>query len=72
MKSTLTVSLPRSMQGELDAVARRAGKSRAAFVRDAVRRQLAIARFRALRARLVPLAQARGIHTDEDVFKIVS
>jgi hypothetical protein len=28
-----------------------------------------VARFRSLRAKLVPRAQAQGIHTDEDVFR---
>ena len=50
----------------------RTGKSRSGVVREAVRRQLALERFRKLRERLVPKARAHGIYTDEDVFKLVS
>jgi metal-responsive CopG/Arc/MetJ family transcriptional regulator len=72
MSDTLTVSLPRAISKELDALVKRTGKTRSEVVRDAVRRQLSLERFRALRERLVPKAQARGLYTDEDVFKIVS
>jgi hypothetical protein len=41
-------------------------------VRDAVRRQLAMARFQELRRRVLPLAKARGYWSDEDVFRDVS
>ena len=72
MSDTFTVSLPPSMRKELDALAKRTGKTRTQVVREAVRRQIALERFRALREQLVPQAQARGIYTDEDVFKLVS
>ena len=72
MSDTMTVSLPRAISKELDALVKRTGKTRSEVVRDAVRRQLNLERFRALRERLVPKAQAHGIYTDEDVFKLVS
>ena len=72
MSDTFTVSLPPSISKELDALAKRTGRSRNELVREAVRRRIALERFRALREQLVPKAQARGIYTDEDVFKLVS
>jgi len=60
------------MRKELDALAKRTGKTRTQVVREALRRQIALERFRALREQLIPQAQARGIYTDEDVFKLVS
>ncbi|MEK6286166.1 MAG: ribbon-helix-helix domain-containing protein [Acidobacteriota bacterium] len=72
MSDTFTVSLPPSIRKELDALAKRTGKSRNQVVREAVRRQIALERFRALREQLVPKARARGIYTDEDVFNLVS
>ena len=42
------------------------------IVRDAVRRHVAVERFRALRAMAVPHAQKAGYFTDEDIFKAVS
>lgn len=72
MSDTLTVSLPRAVSKELDALVKRTGKTRSQVVGEAVRRQLSLERFRSLRERLVPKAQARGFYTDEDVFKLVS
>jgi len=72
MRDTLTVSLPPAISKELDALVKRTGKTRSALVREAVRRQISLGRFRALRERLVPKAQARGLYTDEDVFKPLS
>ncbi len=43
-----------------------------AFVRDALRRQLALERLDALRQRIMPFAESRGYLTDEDVFRDVS
>ena len=68
----MTVSLPPAISKELDALVKRTGKTRSALVREAVRRQISLERFRALRERLVPKAQARGLYTDEDVFKLLS
>jgi len=41
-------------------------------VRDALRRQLALVRFEQARRGLLPLAEAQGFLTDEDVFADVS
>jgi hypothetical protein len=41
-------------------------------VRDAIQRQLALAQFQDLRRRIMPLAEARGYLSDEDVFRDVS
>jgi len=48
------------------------GRSRSEVVRDALRRQIALLRFERSRRALLPLAEAQGILTDEDVFRIVS
>jgi predicted transcriptional regulator len=42
------------------------------IVREALRRQLALLRFRTLREEILPLAEAGGFLTDEDVFKTAS
>ena len=73
MKETpLTVRLDRKLQRELLRLSRQLGKSRSEIVRDAIRRQLALLRFEQTRRTLLPLAEAQGILTDEDVFRIVS
>ena len=48
------------------------GTGKSAFVREAVRRQLAITRLQRLRRRVAPFAEAHGWLTDEDVFREVS
>jgi len=72
MRTTLTVSLPEEISRELAAPVKRSGKSRSQVVQDALRRQLAIERFRNLREKLVPKGARAGFHTDEDVFEAIS
>ena len=70
--STVTIRLDTKIQRELDRLSRQLGRSRSDIVRDAVRRQVALLRFDRSRRALLPLAEAQGILTDEDVFRIVS
>ena len=56
----------------LDEVSRRTGRSRSEVARDALKRQLRVAQFEALRRRVMPFAEARGYLTDDDVFRDVS
>ena len=56
----------------LDRLSRQLGRSRSDLVRDALRRQLSLLRFEQARRELLPLAEARGVLTDEDVFAEVS
>jgi predicted transcriptional regulator len=70
--SALTIRLDREMERQLARLARRTGRSRSELVREALRRQLALAEFQDLRRRIMPLAEARGYLTDEDVFRDVS
>lgn len=70
--ATVTIRLDAKLQRDLDRLSRQLGRSRSDLVRDAVRRQIALLRFDQIRRTLLPLAEARGILTDEDVFKIVS
>jgi predicted transcriptional regulator len=72
MRDTLTISLPPALRREMQRAAKRAGTTSSAYVREAVKQRLALEQFRALRASLVPRAQAQGIYTDADVFKLVS
>ena len=72
MRITLTVSLPKEIAIELEALVKRTGKSRSQVVQEALQRQISIERFRGLRERLVPKARKAGFHTDEDVFEAIS
>jgi len=72
MKAAFTIRLDAPLQRQLDRVARQLGVTRSDVVRDALRRQLALLRFERSRRQLMPLAEAAGLLTDEDVFRIVS
>ncbi len=72
MKATVTVRLDEELERRLERAARRAGRSRSAIVREALERQLARMAFEQVRERIMPFAEARGILTDEDVFRDVS
>ena len=72
MRSTLTVSLPEEICQGLALLVQRTGKSRSQVVQDALRRQIALERFRGLREKLVLKGRKAGFYTDEDVFKAIS
>jgi len=72
MSKTITVRLDDKLAQKLDHVAEYSGRSRSDVVRDALRRQLALAILDEVREELVPLAEKQGIFTDEDVFRELS
>jgi len=70
--STLTIRLDPDLNHQLARQAKRTGRSRSDVAREALRRQLAVAQFEQVRRRVMPLAEAQGYLTDEDVFRDVS
>jgi predicted transcriptional regulator len=70
--SSLTIRLPDKLRQELEQLSRDKQQPLSDLVRDSLRRYVALERFRALRKRTMPLAEAQGFLTDEDVFKAVS
>jgi len=72
MKGTITIRLPETLERELEMVVKAEKTSRSDIVRDAVARYLAVRRFRQLRKKVLPFAEAQGLLTDEDIFKTLS
>jgi len=72
MRETLTISLPNDLRRSLDKMAKAEGVTASEFVRRSVKVALFRRSLQAARHELVPQARARGIYTDEDVFKIIS
>lgn len=70
--SALTIRLDPDLERRLERAARRSGRTRSEFVRDALRRQLAVDQLEDLRRRIMPFAEAQGYLTDEDVYRDVS
>ena len=70
--NTLTVRLPNALRSELQGISQEQRKPVSDLVRESIRRYVALERFRALRKRVLPFAEAQGFVVDEDVFKAVS
>ena len=70
--NTLTIRLDDDLDRLLTKTAQQSGKNRSEIAREALRRQLRINQFEALRRKMMPFAEARGYLTDEDVFRDVS
>ena len=69
---TVTIRLPDRLKKDLQRICREQNKSVSDVVRESVRRYVAIERFRALRKKALPFAEAQGLVTDEDIFKVIS
>lgn len=69
---TLTIRLDKDLDDLLTKASLQSGKNRSEIAREALRRQLRISQFDALRRRAMPFAEARGYLTDEDVFADIS
>jgi predicted transcriptional regulator len=70
--STLSIRLDEDLEKLLSKASKQTGRSRSDVAREALRRQLRLIQFEAIRRRMMPFAEARGILTDEDVFSQVS
>lgn len=69
---TLTIRLDEKLERDLERLAKQTGRAKSDLAREALRRQLAIQRFRVLRHKAMPFAAAAGFLTDEDVYRDVS
>ena len=70
--NTLTIRVPDQLRAELQEISSRQKVPVSDLVRESIRRYVAIERFRALRKRTLPFAEAQGLLTDEDVFRAMS
>lgn len=70
--NTLTVRVPDELRADLQEISSRQHVPVSDLVRESIRRYVAIERFRALRKRALPFAEAQGLLTDEDVFRAIS
>ncbi len=68
----LTIRLDKELNDLLAKASKQTGKNRSEIAREALRRQLRIVQFEALRKRIMPFAEARGFLIDEDVLSKVS
>lgn len=69
---TLTIRLPDELKADLQQISVAEAKPASEVVRESLRRYIAVAKFRSLRRRVLPFAEAQGLITDEDVFEALS
>jgi predicted transcriptional regulator len=69
--ATITLRVPDELDQALQRQSNEAGVSKSDLAREALRRFLAVSEFQRLRAKLVQRAQAQGVHTDDDVFRLL-
>ena len=69
---TLTIRLPDDLREDLQKLSEELSKPVSDIVRESIRRYVAVERFRALRRKTLPFAEAQGYLTDEDVFNAIS
>lgn len=70
--NTLTIRLPDDLRADLQRLSREQRKPISDIVRESIRQYVAVERFRALRRKVLPFAEAQGFLTDEDVFRAIS
>jgi predicted transcriptional regulator len=70
--SMLTIRLPDELKADLQKFSQEQNKPVSDVVRESIRRYVAIEKFRAIRRKVLPFAEAQGFLTDEDVFKAIS
>lgn len=70
--NTLTIRLPDDLRADLQKLSQEQNKPVSDIVRESIRRYVAVERFRTLRKKALPFAEAQGFLTDEDVFRAIS
>jgi predicted transcriptional regulator len=69
---TLTIRIDKELERDLDKLAKSLHRTKSDLARDMLRKRIAVERFRELRRKALPLAEAAGYVTDEDVFRDIS
>jgi predicted transcriptional regulator len=70
--TTLTLRIPEDLRQQLDELSRQQQRPTSELVRESLRRYIATEQLKAIRRTTLPLAEAQGFLTDDDVFKVVS
>ncbi|HMO87305.1 MAG TPA: ribbon-helix-helix protein, CopG family [Lacipirellulaceae bacterium] len=70
--STLTLRIPDDLKEQLEQLSRQQRRPASELVRESLRRYIVTEQLKAIRRTTVPLAEAQGFLTDEDIFKVVS
>jgi predicted transcriptional regulator len=69
MKQTITVRISKELGDQIEKITKYEHVPVSDLVRESLQRYVTLRRFRQLRAKTLPFAEAQGLLTDEDVFK---
>jgi predicted transcriptional regulator len=69
---TLTIRIDDQLENDLEKIARSQHRTKSDLAREMLRKRVAVERFRELRKRALPLAEAAGYISDEDIFRDIS
>ncbi|HEC11837.1 MAG TPA: ribbon-helix-helix protein, CopG family [Acidiferrobacteraceae bacterium] len=69
---TLTIRIDDELEKDLGQLAKALHRTKSDLARDMLRKRVAVERFRELKRQALPLAEAAGYLTDEDVFRDIS
>ncbi len=72
MSESISIRLPRQLQKDLESLTREEKVSKSDVIRQAIEQYLSLRKFRALRKKTLPFAEAQGWITDDDVFKALA
>lgn len=70
--NTITIKLPDELRSDLQRLSQEQKKPVSDLVHESIRRFVAVEKFRTLRKKVLPFAEAQGFLTDEDVFRAIS
>ena len=69
---TLTIRIDDDLEKDLEQLAKAQHRTKSDLARDMLRKRIAVERFRELRRKALPLAEAAGYVSDEDIFQNIS
>lgn len=69
---TLTIRIDDTLERDLEQLAKSQHRTKSDLAREMLRKRVAVERFRELRRKALPLAEAAGYLSDEDIFRELS
>ncbi len=69
---TLTIRIDDELEHDLEQLAKSQHRTKSELAREMLRKRVAVERFRDLRRKALPLAEAAGYLSDEDIFRDIS
>ncbi|MBM3710455.1 MAG: CopG family transcriptional regulator [Actinobacteria bacterium] len=69
MEKIITIRITYELDNELTRISKEQDRPVSSLVRDSLKQYIKIYRFRKLREKLLPFAEAQGLLTDEDIYE---